>query len=234
MTSKMTASLMAICIACATGAMTQTAIAQTAETPPAQAGAGAAAATSGDATQQPAAAPDAAAAATDAAPAAEEGLAVKEQDGKLVLPNGQDITPDHMENGRWYTAEGIPTFKIEADGTLDFAAFSGYRRYSAECHVCHGPDGEGSTYAPPLKNSVLKLDYYQFQEIVASGKQEVNTTSNLVMPAFGTNKNVWCYIDDIYAYLLARGTGELPRGRPAKKESKSDEFVAQEDSCMNG
>jgi len=226
MTSKTTASLMAICIACATAAVGQTAIAQTtSEQPPAQAGAGAAAAVSGDAQQQQPA---------DAAPAAEEGLEVKDQGGKLVLPNGQDITPDHMENGRWYTAEDIPTFKIAEDGTLDYAAFSGYRRYSAECHVCHGPDGEGSTYAPALKNSVLKLDYYEFQEIVASGKQEVNTAANLVMPAFGTNKNVWCYIDDIYAYLLARGAGDLPRGRPAKKESKSDEFAAQEDSCMNG
>ncbi|WP_017999004.1 c-type cytochrome, methanol metabolism-related [Paracoccus sp. N5] len=226
MTSKTTASLMAICIACATAAVGQTAIAQTtSEQPPAQAGAGAAAAVSGDAQQQQPA---------DAAPAAEEGLEVKDQGGQLVLPNGQDITPDHMENGRWYTAEDIPTFKIAEDGTLDYAAFSGYRRYSAECHVCHGPDGEGSTYAPALKNSVLKLDYYEFQEIVASGKQEVNTAANLVMPAFGTNKNVWCYIDDIYAYLLARGAGDLPRGRPAKKESKSDEFAAQEDSCMNG
>ena len=229
MTSKTTASLMAICIACATAAVTQTAIAQT-TTPeaPAQAGAGAAAAVSGE---QPAAAPAAAEPAAEEEPAAE----VKTEGGKLVLPNGQDITPDHMENGRWYTAEGIPTFKIAEDGTLDYAAFSGYRRYSAECHVCHGPDGEGSTYAPALKNSVInKLDYYQFQEIVASGKQEVNAAANLVMPAFGTNKNVWCYIDDIYVYLLARGAGDLPRGRPAKKESKSDDFMAQEDSCMNG
>lgn len=232
MTSKTTASLMAICIACATAAVTQTAIAQT-TTPqapaPAQAGAGAAAAVSG---QQPAAAP----AAAEPAPAAEEPAAeVKAEGGKLVLPNGQDITPDHMENGRWYTSEGIPTFKIAEDGTLDYATFSGYRRYSAECHVCHGPDGEGSTYAPALKNSVInKLDYYQFQEIVASGKQEVNAAANLVMPAFGTNKNVWCYVDDIYVYLLARGAGDLPRGRPAKKESKSDDFTAQEDSCMNG
>lgn len=234
MTSKTTASLMAICIACATAAIGQTALAQTSsEQPPAQAGAGAAAAVSGDAQQQPAA--EAAPAATDAAPPAEEGQEVKAEGGKLVLPNGQDMTADHMENGRWYTAEDIPTFKISEDGTLDYAAFSGYRRYSAECHVCHGPDGEGSTYAPALKNSVVnKLDYYQFQEIVASGKQEVNAAANLVMPAFGTNKNVWCYVDDIYVYLVARGAGDLPRGRPAKKESKSDEFAAQEDSCMNG
>lgn len=147
--------------------------------------------------------------------------------------NGMDLTADHMENGRWYNAEGIPTFKVE-DGTLDYAAFSGYRRYHAECHVCHGPDGEGSTYAPALKDSVLRIDYYQFMQDVASGKQDVNAATNLVMPAFGTNKNVWCYIDDIYVYLLARGTDSIPRGRPAKKASKSDEFTAQENSCMEG
>lgn len=156
------------------------------------------------------------------------------EEAKKTLPNGTDITPVTMENGRWYTEDGIPTYKLEADGTIDFATFSGYRRYSAECHVCHGPDGEGSTYAPALKDSVMRLDYYDYQEIVASGKQEVNTATNMVMPAFGTNRNVWCYVDDIYVYLLARGMNDLPRGRPAKRADKSDEFAAQETSCMEG
>ncbi len=154
--------------------------------------------------------------------------------GATALPNGMDITPVEVVSGRWVNADEIPVPKIAEDGTTDYATFSGFRRYHAECHVCHGPDGEGSTYAPALKNSVLNLDYYDFQQIVASGKQEVNAASNQVMPAFGTNKNVWCYIDDIYVYLLARGTEAIPRGRPAKKDAKSDEFTAQEDSCMSG
>ncbi|WP_243698596.1 c-type cytochrome, methanol metabolism-related [Paracoccus alkanivorans] len=181
------------------------------------------------------------AAETADAPAAEEGAAAAETsdepvelaEGETTLPNGMDITPSEMMDGRWYNEEGIPTFKIEEDGTVDYATFSGFRRYHAECHVCHGPDGEGSTYAPALKNSVLRMDYYDFQEIAASGKQEVSNSANQVMPAFGTNKNVWCYIDDIYVYLLARGTDSIPRGRPAKKAEKSDEFLAQEDSCMS-
>lgn len=178
---------------------------------PATAGAGAAAAVSGAAETQPDSSGD------TAAP---------------VLANGMDITPETFENGRWYNAEGIPTFKIE-NGVVDFATFNGFRRYSAECHVCHGPDGEGSTYAPALKNSVLQMDYYAFQEIVASGKKQVNAAQNQVMPAFGTNKNVWCYVDDIYVYLLARGAGDLPRGRPAEREDKSEDYTAQEDSCMS-
>lgn len=147
---------------------------------------------------------------------------------------GLDLTPDHMENGRWYNADGIPVPNIQ-DGVVDYATFSGYRRYHAECHVCHGPDGEGSTYAPALKTSVTqRIDYYDYQQIVASGKQDVGVASNLVMPAFGTNRNVWCYVDDIYVYLLARGTEAIPRGRPAEKAPKSDEFAAQESACMDG
>ncbi|WP_299841933.1 c-type cytochrome, methanol metabolism-related [uncultured Paracoccus sp.] len=192
--------------------------------------------TSGTTETPPAeAAPEAEAAAADAVPPpteTEPGADVTAE-GNHILPNGMDITADYMENGRWYNAEGIPTFKID-DDVVDYAVFSGYRRYHAECHVCHGPDGEGSTYAPALKDSVLKMDYYQFQEIVASGKKEVNAAANQVMPAFATNKNVWCYVDDIYVYLLVRGTDSVARGRPAKKADKSPEFTAQEDACMNG
>ena len=204
-----TAALLALSLAMATAATAQTAPAADAAAAPA--------------------AETAAAAAAPAAPASAVPT-------KLNLPGGEmDLTPDHMEHGRWYNAEGIPVFKIE-NGELDYASFSGYRRYHAECHVCHGPDGEGSTYAPALKDSVTKtMDYYKFQEIVASGKQNVGSgQANQVMPAFGTNRNVWCYVDDIYVYLLAHGTGAIPRGRPANKASKSDDFAAQEAACMDG
>lgn len=149
-----------------------------------------------------------------------------------LLTEEANITADREEGGRWFTAEDIPTFKIAEDGTVDWPTFSGFRRYHAECHVCHGPDGEGSTYAPALKDSVKRLDYYQFYEVVASGRENVGTATESVMPAFGTNQNVMCYLDDIYTYLKARGLGDLPRGRPAKKEPKSDAFTAAEDACM--
>lgn len=206
---------LALAATVATTAFAQEATTQTPS--PAEAGAGAAAATSG-----------AAAAAEPAAPAGGDDAPVEMAEGATTLPNGMDITPVTEENGRWYNAEGIPTFKID-NNVVDFATFNGFRRYHAECHVCHGPDGEGSTYAPALKNSVLRMDYYEFQEVVASGRQGTNS----VMPAFGTNKNVWCYVDDIYVYLLAHGTGEIPRGRPAERADKSDEYTAQEDSCMS-
>ena len=133
---------------------------------------------------------------------------------------------------RWYTAEGIPTYKIADDGTVDWPTFSGFRRYHAECHVCHGPDGEGSTYAPALKASAMRMDYYDFTGVVASGRQVVNAADNQVMPAFGTNPNVMCYLDDIYTYLRARGTDAVPRGRPAKRQDKSDAYAEAEKACM--
>jgi methanol metabolism-related c-type cytochrome len=144
-----------------------------------------------------------------------------------------NLVADHEENGRWMTAEGIPTFKVEEDGTVDWSTFSGFRRYHAECHVCHGPDGEGSTYAPALKNSAVKMDYYDFIAVVAEGRQKVGGGQNSVMPSFGTNPNVMCYLDDIYTYLKARGVDAVPRGRPAKRADKSEEAAANEASCMD-
>ncbi|MDD2867301.1 c-type cytochrome, methanol metabolism-related [Neomegalonema sp.] len=145
-----------------------------------------------------------------------------------------DVAAASNDGVRYFNAEDIPTFNINDKGEVDWPTFSGFRRYHAECHVCHGPDGEGSTYAPALKNSALNLDYYAFVEVVASGRQVTGASGNSVMPAFGTNKNVMCYLDDIYSYLRARGMDALPRGRPAKREAKSPEFDAAEKECMDG
>ncbi len=140
--------------------------------------------------------------------------------------------PSEDDGVRWFNAEGVPTFKIAEDGTVDWPTFSGYRRYHAECHVCHGPDGEGSSYAPALKDSAMRMDYYDFIGVVASGRQVVDAADNQVMPAFGTNPNVMCYLDDIWTYLRARGTDAMPRGRPAKRADKSDAYAEAEKACM--
>ena len=171
------------------------------------------------------------AAATDAAPAADMTAAAS-ADGATDNAALTDTTVDHNDGIRNFNAEDVPTFAIAADGTVDWPTFSGFRRYHAECHVCHGPDGEGSSYAPALKNSVMRIDYYDFVGIVAGGKQEVGQAQNQVMPSFGANPNVMCYLDDIYTYLRARGTEAIPRGRPAKKEAKTDAYDAAEASCM--
>jgi methanol metabolism-related c-type cytochrome len=149
--------------------------------------------------------------------------------GKAEAPTQE---PKKNEDGRYVTAEGTPTYKIGADGTLDWYTFSGFRRYHAECHTCHGPEGEGSSYAPALVNSLKTLSYEDFTQIVVNGKQSVNAAQQQVMPAFGENANVMCYLDDIYVYLKARSDGALARGRPAKREDKPEAATKNENTCF--
>ena len=90
----------------------------------------------------------------------------------------------------------------------------------------------GSSYAPNLTNSLKTLSYNDFLGTVAAGKKVVNASQDLVMPSFGLDKNVMCYIDDIYVYLRARSNGALGRDRPAKHADKPEAFAKWEDSCM--
>ena len=157
----------------------------------------------------------------------------------LVAPGGiafaeapGDPTAVKSEDGKYVDKAGDPTFKIAADGTVDWYTYSGYRRYHSDCHVCHGPDGEGSSYAPALKNSVKTMGYGDFLGVVASGRKNVSTAQENVMPAFGDNPNVACYMDDLYIYLRARSVDAVARARPAKHEDKSKAAQAAEDSCM--
>lgn len=149
-----------------------------------------------------------------------------------ALADAAAVEASYDEDGKFFTADDTPTFNVAEDGTVDWYTFSGFRRYHAECHVCHGPDGEGSSYAPALKNSALELGYWDFVAIVAAGKQRVGASDNAVMPAFGLNNNVMCYIDDIYVYMLARGVDAVPRGRPAKRADKPESAIAFEKECM--
>jgi methanol metabolism-related c-type cytochrome len=136
------------------------------------------------------------------------------------------------ENGKYLDKEGNPTFKVAPDGTVDWYTYSGFRRYHSECHVCHGPDGMGSTYAPALKDSLKTMSYADFLGVVATGRQNVSSSQENVMPAFGDNKNVVCYLDDIYVYLRARASDAVGRGRPAKHEDKPPAVQKAEDACM--
>lgn len=136
------------------------------------------------------------------------------------------------EDGKYYDKEGNPTYKVAPDGTVDWYTYSGYRRYHADCHVCHGPDGEGSTYAPAIKNSLKTMSYSDFQNVVINGRQRVGGGQESVMPAFGTNTNVACYLDDLYIYLRARANDAWGRVRPQKREEKPKAATEAEEVCV--
>jgi methanol metabolism-related c-type cytochrome len=151
----------------------------------------------------------------------------------VALADGSgDAAAVKNDDGKYFDKEGNPTYKVQADGTVDWYTYSGFRRYHSECHVCHGPDGMGSSYAPALKDSLKTLSYMGFDGIVAGGRKNVNTAHENVMPAFGDNKNVMCYLDDIFVYLRARANGAVGRLRPEKHAAKPDAARTWEDSCM--
>ena len=135
------------------------------------------------------------------------------------------------DNGKYADKDGNPTYKIGEDGTVDWYTFSGFRRYHSDCHVCHGPNGEGSSYAPALANSLKTLGYSDFTNIVTNGRKNVDAANDKVMPSFASNVNVMCYLDDIYVYLRARANDAIPGGRPPRHEDKPEAAKAAEASC---
>jgi methanol metabolism-related c-type cytochrome len=136
------------------------------------------------------------------------------------------------EDGKYYDKQGNPTYKVQPNGTTDWFTYSGYRRYHADCHVCHGPDGEGSSYGPALINSLKTVDYPAYSMVVVNGRKNVNTAQENVMPAFGMNLNVMCYFDDIFIYLRARTKNAVPRGRPQKHDDKPKSVSEAENRCL--
>lgn len=131
---------------------------------------------------------------------------------------------------RWVLESGEPTYRISEDGTIDWATYEGFKRYHSECHVCHGPNALGSTFAPALADSLKTMTYDQFKEVVSSGR----TFSDRVMPAFASNPNVMCYVDDLYTYIKARADGALKSGQAwvKKRVAKTKEAQEYEKSCM--
>jgi methanol metabolism-related c-type cytochrome len=146
-----------------------------------------------------------------------------------------------FEGGRWVLPDGSPTYDVQRDTAntdivkkVDWNTYSGWRRYHAECHVCHGPNAEGSTYAPALKESLKTMTYEKFLQTVAGGQQRDVGGTKFIMPALGDNKNVMCYIDDLYTYLRARSTDALPGGRLSadQRAEKPPEAIESEKSCV--
>lgn len=160
-------------------------------------------------------------------------LGVAFPSGNGIADGSGDPAAVKSEDGRYFDKAGDPTYHVASDGTVDWYAYSGYRRYHSECHVCHGPDGMGSSYAPALKDSLKSLGYGEFLAIVAGGRRNVSTAQENVMPAFGENTNVTCHLDDIYIYLRARANDAIGRVRPAKHEDKPDAYAKAEASCMH-
>ena len=147
-----------------------------------------------------------------------------------ALPDGK-----YKEDGKYFDKNDEPTYNKNEKEEWDWLSFNGNRRYHAECHVCHGPLGLGSSFAPALVESLKTMSYDDFRETVTNGRSVKQTDgSSNVMPSFGTNKNVMCFLDDFYVYLKARADGAMGPvfHRALKKEAKAKEIREEEAACF--
>lgn len=100
-------------------------------------------------------------------------------------------------------AEGDKPYSIEGDN-ISKNAIEGWKTYNGGgCGACHGRGGKGGV-GPNLAESVSKkITKEQFVEIVTHGK------SGTMMRPHDKNKRVMDNLDNLYAYLVARGDGVL-------------------------
>ena len=182
------------------------------------------------AAETPAAKPSEPAAAAAAAPAG----------GNPVGDLAKTIEGIAFTDGRYRNKEGNPIPVVTKDYTVDWATWQGFRRYHDACHVCHGPNALGSTFAPGLAESLKTMDYETFFGVVVGGRVRETSGTTYVMPAFGEDRNVMCYLDDIYTYVKARsinaateGKEGLPAGRPNGREDISAEAKQKAADCTD-
>jgi methanol metabolism-related c-type cytochrome len=155
----------------------------------------------------------------------------------VTLPDGsktQEGAKD--EDGKWVLPDGTITYHVKKDGGLDWYAYSGFKRYHdvGGCTQCHGPAGKGSTFGPALVESLKNMDYATFLDIVAKGRIRKQGDAESVMPPLGDNKNVMCFIEDIYAYLRGRAQGAVNESRPSARarDPKPEQAKVYDKECF--
>ena len=96
---------------------------------------------------------------------------------------------------------------------VDRNTYLGWRSFAANCQVCHGGSGMGSTFAPNLLDRLnTRVDNARFRKVVSEGY----TGQVGVMPSWKTKKDVMGNLENLYRYLRSRADGKLPPGRPQK------------------
>ena len=98
---------------------------------------------------------------------------------------------------------------------VDGDTYIGWRTYHGFCHVCHAQDAVGSTFAPSLVDRMQESDMNK--DLFVKRMNDGFTGQMGVMPGWKENPNVSKRYNELYAYLMARASGELSPGRPKKK-----------------
>jgi hypothetical protein len=91
---------------------------------------------------------------------------------------------------------------------VDLATYIGWRVYQAQCATCHAADARGSSFAPDLAlrmSAMTRRDFFAALDRGYLGSQST-------MPSRGRDPNVAPYYDELWSFLRARITGDLPAG----------------------
>ena len=113
------------------------------------------------------------------------------------------------------TVEGLLRGTVECDVAaaeakacrVDLSTYLGWRVFNAHCASCHAADALGSRFAPDLTLRMQAMTARQFFAALDNGY-----LGRTDMPPRGRDPDVARYYDELWTYLRARVTGELPPG----------------------
>jgi len=115
-----------------------------------------------------------------------------------------------------------PPYEIECEPgapcRVDLATYIGWRVFQAQCATCHAADARGSSFAPDLAlrmSGMTKRDFFAILDRGYFGPQST-------MPPRGREPNVAPYYDELWSFLRARITGDLPPG-PVTRLAEDEE-----------
>ena len=91
---------------------------------------------------------------------------------------------------------------------VDLATYIGWRVFQAQCATCHAADARGSSFAPDLALRMGAMTQRDFFAALDRGYLGSQST----MPPRGRDPNVAPYYDELWSYLRARISGDLPPG----------------------
>lgn len=102
---------------------------------------------------------------------------------------------------------GNPLYTVVDGYKVDAKTMNGFRAWrAAACDRCHGANQEGLV-GPPLLTSMKTLSKEEFIKVVRDGRLEKG------MVSFSTSKMVMDNMDNLYAYLKGRSSGDITRAK---------------------
>jgi mono/diheme cytochrome c family protein len=117
-----------------------------------------------------------------------------------------------LQGGAAQSVSAAAPYRVEcaAGGPCraDIATYIGWRVFQAQCATCHAADARGSSFAPDLTlrmSAMVERDFFAALDKGYFGPQSS-------MPPRGRDPNVAPYYDELWQFLRARVTGDLPGG----------------------